>query len=77
MWCGPWQKQLAPRERVRQRQHQRHHLLRSQVRAGPALPCPLPASILAHPALVPFPAQVPWLHMLYAAIGAIAFTLVS
>ncbi|NXV16514.1 LFG3 protein, partial [Cepphus grylle] len=29
----------------------------------------------AHPARVPFPAQVPWLHMLYAAIGAIAFTL--
>ncbi|NWH20332.1 LFG3 protein, partial [Grus americana] len=29
----------------------------------------------AHPARVPFPTQVPWLHMLYAAIGAIAFTL--
>ncbi|NXV92786.1 LFG3 protein, partial [Calonectris borealis] len=29
----------------------------------------------AHPARVPFPAQVAWLHMLYAAIGAIAFTL--
>ncbi|NXC78540.1 LFG3 protein, partial [Anhinga anhinga] len=29
----------------------------------------------AHPARVPFSAQVPWLHMLYAAIGAIAFTL--
>ncbi|NXJ64002.1 LFG3 protein, partial [Rostratula benghalensis] len=29
----------------------------------------------AHPARVPFPVQVPWLHMLYAAIGAIAFTL--
>ncbi|NXP77186.1 LFG3 protein, partial [Ramphastos sulfuratus] len=29
----------------------------------------------AHPARAPFLAQVPWLHMLYAAIGAIAFTL--
>ncbi|NXF50445.1 LFG3 protein, partial [Oceanites oceanicus] len=29
----------------------------------------------AHPARVPFSTQVPWLHMLYAAIGAIAFTL--
>ncbi|NXN33229.1 LFG3 protein, partial [Nycticryphes semicollaris] len=29
----------------------------------------------SHPACVPFPVQVPWLHMLYAAIGAIAFTL--
>ncbi|NXH16266.1 LFG3 protein, partial [Bucco capensis] len=27
------------------------------------------------PCLCPFPQQVPWLHMLYAAIGAIAFTL--
>ncbi|NXD63676.1 LFG3 protein, partial [Eolophus roseicapillus] len=38
--------------------------------------CPaLPAACQAHPAHVPLPAQVPWLHMLYAAIGAIAFTL--
>ncbi|NXO32134.1 LFG3 protein, partial [Cisticola juncidis] len=37
------------------------------------LPCPLWASTPAHPARVP--SQVPWLHMLYAAIGAIAFTL--
>ncbi|NXY50817.1 LFG3 protein, partial [Ceuthmochares aereus] len=29
----------------------------------------------ARPAHVTFPTQVPWLHMLYAAIGAIAFTL--
>ncbi|NXS93902.1 LFG3 protein, partial [Jacana jacana] len=54
---------------------------------GPELPCPggtagrtcpaLPTACKhpAHPACVPFPAQVPWLHMLYAAIGAIAFTL--
>lgn len=44
-------------------------------RTCPALPaaCQHPA----HPAHVPFPMQVPWLHMLYAAIGAIAFTLVS
>ncbi|NWT96133.1 LFG3 protein, partial [Urocynchramus pylzowi] len=42
--------------------------------AGPALPrCCLPAARLT---LLPFPPpQVPWLHMLYAAIGAIAFTL--
>ncbi|NXX06676.1 LFG3 protein, partial [Larus smithsonianus] len=42
-------------------------------RTCPALPtaCQHPA----HPARVPFLAQVPWLHMLYAAIGAIAFTL--
>ncbi|NXT40030.1 LFG3 protein, partial [Pelecanoides urinatrix] len=42
-------------------------------RTCPALPaaCQHPA----HPARVPFPAQVAWLHMLYAAIGAIAFTL--
>ncbi|NWV99252.1 LFG3 protein, partial [Machaerirhynchus nigripectus] len=39
----------------------------------PALPaaCQHPGS----PCPCPFPAQVPWLHMLYAAIGAIAFTL--
>lgn len=44
-------------------------------RTCPALPaaCPHPAQ----PARVPFPTQVPWLHMLYAAIGAIVFTLVS
>ncbi|NWH88361.1 LFG3 protein, partial [Aegithalos caudatus] len=39
---------------------------------GPALPC------LQHPGSpcsCSLPAQVPWLHMLYAAIGAIAFTL--
>ncbi|NXU99754.1 LFG3 protein, partial [Cettia cetti] len=39
--------------------------------AGPALPCLLPGS----PCSCSLPAQVPWLHMLYAAIGAIAFTL--
>ncbi|NXW38266.1 LFG3 protein, partial [Phaetusa simplex] len=33
------------------------------------------SGVSSHPARVPFPAQVPWLHMLYAAIGAIAFTL--
>ncbi|NWI00188.1 LFG3 protein, partial [Tichodroma muraria] len=39
----------------------------------PALPaaCQHPGS----PCLCSLPAQVPWLHMLYAAIGAIAFTL--
>ncbi|NXI85759.1 LFG3 protein, partial [Rhipidura dahli] len=39
----------------------------------PALP-----SVAQHPGSpcpCPLPAQVPWLHMLYAAIGAIAFTL--
>ncbi|NWS58942.1 LFG3 protein, partial [Chunga burmeisteri] len=42
----------------------------------PALPwVGVRCGTLAHPAHVPFPAQVPWLHMLYAAIGAIAFTL--
>ncbi|NWH53943.1 LFG3 protein, partial [Fregata magnificens] len=53
----------------------------------PALPCPgggagrtcpaLPAACQqpAHPARVSFSTQVPWLHMLYAAIGAIVFTL--
>ncbi|NXJ88110.1 LFG3 protein, partial [Corythaixoides concolor] len=42
-------------------------------RTCPALPtaCQHPA----HPACIPFLVQVPWLHMLYAAIGAIAFTL--
>ncbi|NWV09818.1 LFG3 protein, partial [Ptilonorhynchus violaceus] len=42
-------------------------------RTCPALPasCQHPGS----PCLRPLPAQVPWLHMLYAAIGAIAFTL--
>ncbi|NXT90145.1 LFG3 protein, partial [Anhinga rufa] len=44
------------------------------------MPCPALAGVRrrepgAHPARVPFSAQVPWLHMLYAAIGAIAFTL--
>ncbi|NXE29736.1 LFG3 protein, partial [Ardeotis kori] len=39
----------------------------------PALPCP--GGHPAHPTPLPFPAQVSWLHMLYAAIGAIAFTL--
>ncbi|NXE14835.1 LFG3 protein, partial [Lophotis ruficrista] len=33
------------------------------------------SGLSSHPAPLPFPAQVPWLHMLYAAIGAIAFTL--
>lgn len=66
-------RQLARRERVRWHHRQ---LFKSWVRAGPVWPCLLPASTLAHPARVPFP-QVPWLHMLYAAIGAIAFTLVS
>lgn len=44
-------------------------------RTCPALPvaCQHPGS----PCLCSLPAQVPWLHMLYAAIGAIAFTLVS
>ena len=46
---------------------------------GRDLPCL--AAARQHPAhaarLPSFPAQVPWLHMLYAAIGAIAFTLVS
>lgn len=49
-------------------------------RRDPGRTCPaFPAACQhpAHPACVPFPAQVPWLHMLYAAIGAIAFTLVS
>ncbi|NXF01921.1 LFG3 protein, partial [Smithornis capensis] len=45
----------------------------------PALPCPaLPCSEegASHsPCLCPLPAQISWLHMLYAAIGAIAFTL--
>ncbi|NWU09069.1 LFG3 protein, partial [Cephalopterus ornatus] len=45
-----------------------------------ALPCPvLPwggsQSHPGSPCSCPFPVQVPWLHMLYAAIGAIAFTL--
>ncbi|NXA69955.1 LFG3 protein, partial [Mohoua ochrocephala] len=42
-------------------------------RTCPALPaaCQHPGS----PCPCPLPAQVPWLHMLYAAIGAIAFTL--
>ncbi|NXC20478.1 LFG3 protein, partial [Corythaeola cristata] len=42
-------------------------------RTCPALPaaCQHPA----HAACFPFLVQVPWLHMLYAAIGAIAFTL--
>lgn len=31
----------------------------------------------SHPVHVPFPVQISWVHMLYAAIGAIAFTLVS
>ncbi|NXL03917.1 LFG3 protein, partial [Mesembrinibis cayennensis] len=42
-------------------------------RTCPALPAARQRP--AHPARIPFPAQVPWLHMLYAAIGAIAFTL--
>ncbi|NXV74612.1 LFG3 protein, partial [Atlantisia rogersi] len=37
----------------------------------PCLACPRPT----HPPRVPLPTQVYWLHMLYAAIGAIAFTL--
>ncbi|NWV79123.1 LFG3 protein, partial [Dasyornis broadbenti] len=42
-------------------------------RSSPALPaaCQQPGS----PCPCPLPLQVPWLHMLYAAIGAIAFTL--
>ncbi|NXX18392.1 LFG3 protein, partial [Podargus strigoides] len=62
----------------------------TKARRGHALPCPkwgqawgagwwghpgLPVMCVSHPARVPFPVQVPWLHMLYAAIGAIAFTL--
>lgn len=49
-----------------------------QLRAGKTCHA-LPAACQhpAHPAPVPLRAQVPWLHMLYAAIGAIAFTLVS
>ncbi|NXG58809.1 LFG3 protein, partial [Hemiprocne comata] len=50
----------------------------TKVRKGHALPLgrvrhgvPAPSSSCC----LPFPAQVPWLHMLYAAIGAIAFTL--
>ncbi|NXL42886.1 LFG3 protein, partial [Podilymbus podiceps] len=46
----------------------------TKARRGRALPCP-GGGHPAHPACVPFLAQVPWLHMLYAAIGAIAFTL--
>lgn len=44
-------------------------------RTCPALPaaCQHPGSPCSCSLLV----QVPWLHMLYAAIGAIAFTLVS
>ncbi|NXB04823.1 LFG3 protein, partial [Cnemophilus loriae] len=47
--------------------------VRGTGRACPALPaaCQHPSS----PCSCPLPAQVPWLHMLYAAIGAIAFTL--
>ncbi|NXB56436.1 LFG3 protein, partial [Struthidea cinerea] len=50
----------------------------------PALPsvgqvsCPALPAACRHPGSrcpCPLPAQVPWLHMLYAAIGAIAFTL--
>lgn len=41
----------------------------------PCLACCLPAP--GSPCSCSLPAQVPWLHMLYAAIGAIAFTLVS
>ncbi|NXC02038.1 LFG3 protein, partial [Orthonyx spaldingii] len=45
----------------------------------PALPCPLWAGceelLPGSPCPCPLPTQVPWLHMLYAAIGAIAFTL--
>ncbi|NXL98867.1 LFG3 protein, partial [Tyrannus savana] len=39
--------------------------------SGDTLGSPHPGS----PCLCPLPVQVPWLHMLYAAIGAIAFTL--
>ncbi|NXT21745.1 LFG3 protein, partial [Syrrhaptes paradoxus] len=49
-----------------------------QTKARRGMTCPaLPAACQhpAHSACVPFPTQVPWLHMLYAAIGAIAFTL--
>ncbi|NWR57360.1 LFG3 protein, partial [Bucorvus abyssinicus] len=41
----------------------------------PALPWGGQALGAGLPACLPFPMQVPWLHMLYAAIGAIAFTL--
>lgn len=50
----------------------------SRAGCGQDLPCLaycLPAPRLT--LLISPPAQVPWLHMLYAAIGAIAFTLVS
>ncbi|KFP03327.1 Protein lifeguard 3 [Calypte anna] len=53
----------------------------TKVRRGHALLCPgehqawgARHTQLTLPTL-PFPVQVPWLHMLYAAIGAIAFTL--
>ncbi|NXP45257.1 LFG3 protein, partial [Heliornis fulica] len=48
----------------------------TKVRRGMTCPA-LPAACQhpAHPACLPFPTQVPWLHMVYAAIGAIAFTL--
>lgn len=76
VWCQPWQKQLACRE---------EGASASASAASPREPgagrsCPaLPAACRrpGQPAPVSFPAQVPWLHMLYAAIGAIAFTLVS
>ncbi|NXJ41827.1 LFG3 protein, partial [Ciconia maguari] len=45
------------------------------LRGGTCLALPAACQHPAHPARVSFPAQVPWLHMLYAAIGAIAFTL--
>ncbi|NXQ83394.1 LFG3 protein, partial [Nyctibius grandis] len=55
----------------------------TKVRRGHALPCPRwgqawSAGWWGHPGLpvtCVVPRQVPWLHMLYAAIGAIAFTL--
>ncbi|NXL56002.1 LFG3 protein, partial [Chordeiles acutipennis] len=50
----------------------------TKARRGCALLCPGQGQAWdagTHPACIPFPAQVPWLHMLYAAIGAIAFTL--
>ncbi|NXU92679.1 LFG3 protein, partial [Xiphorhynchus elegans] len=49
-----------------------------QTKARRGMACPALPAACQHPGSpcpCPLPAQVPWLHMLYAAIGAIAFTL--
>ncbi|NWT77645.1 LFG3 protein, partial [Lanius ludovicianus] len=47
-----------------------------QVWGHPGLSCDICVCVpISSPCPCPLPVQVPWLHMLYAAIGAIAFTL--